>query len=136
MASLTNNPRGRVIILVTLMLITAALIGPLAYAWHGWEGVTSAAVAMGVCLASGLLAMWLAELFRHPDQAVPQVLLGMFPRMGIPLIACMLVYLQRGMLADAGFVYYIMAFYFVTLAVETVLMAGRSTNKPTETQAG
>ncbi len=123
-------------ILVGSLLAAASVAGPLAYVWMDWEGLASAAVAWAVCLVSGLLALWLAELFHHPEQAVQQVLWGMFPRMGMPLAACVLVYLRGGMLADAGFVYYIMAFYFVTLAVETVLMAGRSSDKPTETHAG
>ena len=56
------------------------------------------------CLVSGLLALGLVRLFRGPNGVVPQVLLGMLPRMGIPLAVCMLVHLQGGAMADAGFV--------------------------------
>ncbi len=46
-----------------------------------------------------------------------------------------MVYLQGGRLAEAGFVYYLLAFYFVTLVVETVLLVGDArpqvTEKPT-----
>ena len=66
---------------------------------------------------------------------MPLVLLGMFARMGIPLLVCIIVYLRGGRLAEAGFVYYLLVFYFVTLVVETVLLVGNArppvTEKPT-----
>ena len=91
------------------------------------SGPLSAAVAWVTCLVSGLLALGLVRLF-HGREAVscPRSLLGMFPRMGIPLAVCMVVYLQGGRLAEAGFVYYILVFYFVTLVVETVLLVGEA----------
>ncbi len=136
MASLVRSDWGRTAVLVGLLSATALLVGPLAFLYDQWNGLFSAGVALAVCLGSGLASLWTAHLLRAPDQVLYQVLLGMFPRMGFPLIACMIVILQRGMLAEAGFVYYIMAFYFVTLAAETVLMAIRLSPEPNETQAG
>ena len=69
-----------------------------------------------------------------------QVLLGMSPRMGIPLAAFLVVHVKGGPLAENGFVYYILTFYLVTLAVETFLLVGnspkRSPKGSTKTQAG
>lgn len=116
------------------MLGSAAVVIPVAYMARDRAGATSAAVALVTCLVSGLLALalGLVRLFRGPNNVVPQVLLGMLPRMGIPLAVCMLVHLQGGAIADAGFVYYILAFYFVTLVVETVLQVGETQRRPTE----
>ncbi len=136
MARVTETLKGRTIVLWGLLVVTGAVVIPLAYLWRGWEGLASASVAWLVNLAGGLAALWFSHMLREPAQVVAQVLAGMFLRMGIPLAACMVVYLRGGMLADAGFVYYIMAFYFVTLAVETVLLARWSPNGPTKSQTG
>ncbi len=65
-----------------------------------------------------------------------QVLLGMLPRLGIPLTVVLAFYVRGGWLADAGLVYYILVFYFVTLAVETTLLVSGSANEPPKTQVG
>ncbi len=109
---------------MVLLLLTALVVVPGGYVAYGWAGVLSASVAGATCLAGGLLAWVLVGMLNGPSNMVPRVLLGMFPRMGLPLAACMLVYLQNGRLAAAGFVYYILAFYFVILVVETVLQVG------------
>ena len=49
------------------------------------------------------------------------VLVGMMIRMGIPLAAALTVYFRGGPLADAGFLYYLVVFYPVTLTAETLL---------------
>ncbi len=133
---LSASAAGRAAILVGWFVAAGGVLAPAAYLVRGPVGLMGVGAAWAVCLVSGLLALLPAELFRHPDLAVPRVLLGMFPRMGLPLAACMLVYLRKGMLAESGFVYYIIAFYFVTLAVETVLLAGHLSAKPKETHAG
>ena len=48
-------------------------------------------------------------------------LLGMMVRMGIPLAAALIVYFSGGPLADAGFLYYLVVFYPVTLTAEIFL---------------
>jgi hypothetical protein len=53
------------------------------------------------------------------------VVVGMLIRMIIPLAAVVVVYFQRGPLADAGFVYYVIVFYPVTLSVETFVTLPR-----------
>jgi hypothetical protein len=120
------------LILLGALLGSAVVVIPVAYMARERAGATSAAVALVTCLVSGLLALGLVRLFRGPNNVVPQVLLGMLPRMGIPLAVCMMVHLRGGAIADAGFVYYILAFYFVTLVVETVLQVGEAQVRPTE----
>jgi hypothetical protein len=45
----------------------------------------------------------------------------MLLRMVVPLSFCLVIATGRGPLAEAGCVYYILIFYLVTLAVDTVL---------------
>ena len=53
------------------------------------------------------------------------VLVGMMIRMGIPLAAALAVYFRGGPLADAGFLYYLVVFYPVTLTVGDVSLLAR-----------
>lgn len=115
---------GQSMLVCSSLLLAALVVVPCGYLARGWAGVLSASVAGATCLVGGLLAWMLVGLLNGPSNMVPRVLLGMFPRMGLPLAACMVVYLQNGALAAAGFVYYILAFYFVILVVETILQVG------------
>ncbi len=114
------------------LLLSAAVVVPCGYAAQARWGAISASLAWATCLLGGLLALWLVHLFRGPQNVVPQVLLGMFARMGIPLLICMAVYVQGGPMAQAGFVYYLLAFYFVTLISETILLARAEQPQVTE----
>jgi hypothetical protein len=45
--------------------------------------------------------------------------------MGVPLAAALIAVFAGGPLADAGFLYYLVVFYPITLAVETLLALPR-----------
>ncbi len=132
MRSKVRSQTGQALALLGFLLVAAAIVIPVAYVVRQQAGAASAAVAWMTCFVSGLVALGLVRLFNGPNSVVPQVLLGMFPRMGIPLAVCMVAYLKGGALVDAGFVYYILVFYFVTLVVETVLLVGVAQERPTE----
>jgi hypothetical protein len=53
------------------------------------------------------------------------VLFGMGARMFFPLLACVVVQLNDGALAAAGFVYFVMLFYLVALVADTWLLLAR-----------
>lgn len=91
------------------------------YAWHGPPGIYAAGTAAGVCWAGALVALVLTAALRGPKRAVSGVLLGMLFRMGVPLVAGILLDRQGGPLAKAGVFGMIVGFYFVTLLVETLL---------------
>ncbi|MHB8970253.1 MAG: hypothetical protein ACYC3X_10650 [Pirellulaceae bacterium] len=129
---MAHNQTAQTLILLGALLGSAVAVLPVAYVARDRIGAASALVALVTCLVSGLLALGLARLCRGPNGVVSQVLLGMLPRMGIPLAVCMMVHLQGGAIANAGFVYYILAFYFVTLVVETVLQVGEAQLRSTE----
>jgi hypothetical protein len=107
-----------------------------AYAWAGWlhsggMGVWAAAVALLVCSASALLALILAGILQGSQHAVNAMLMGMALRMGVPLAAGLLLHSQGGPLAKAGVFGMILAYYLLTLVVETVLslrLVPRQTN--------
>jgi hypothetical protein len=45
--------------------------------------------------------------------------------MGVPLVVCMIVGLDRGVLYSAGLVYYVLVMYLVLLGISTFVMANR-----------
>jgi hypothetical protein len=116
--------------------IAATVVFPIAMVSSGVAGMAAAAVAMAICLGSGLLVFWLARYLNSPEAVMYQVLLGMMSRMGISLAACMVIYVRGGWLADAGLVYFLLVFYFVTLAAETALLVNGSGKEPPKAQAG
>jgi hypothetical protein len=46
--------------------------------------------------------------------------------MGVPLAACMIVHLRGGLLAEAGFALYVLAFYFGSMLAGLALSLPRS----------
>jgi hypothetical protein len=65
--------------------------------------------------------MTVSLLFSRPERALALTAISMALRMGLPLVAVMVVMLQGGPLARAGFVFYVLAYYGVALVVETWL---------------
>lgn len=116
---------GRTSVLVGVLGTVGSVLVSGAAVVHGWAGAVTAATAWCICLTGGVLSLRLCECRRDPEHVMQQVMWGLLLRMGLPLLACVGAYLHGGMLAQAGFVYYIMAFYFVTLAVETFLLVAR-----------
>lgn len=98
-----------------------AVIAPLGWLRFGPWALAAAAVAAAVCLAGGVPALLFSRLFRGKEVLVFGVLLAMGFRMAAPLAGVILLHLSGGPLAKAGFAYYLLAFYLVTLTVETAL---------------
>ncbi len=46
---------------------------------------------------------------------------SMLPRMGVPLAGALMLQMSPGPLAEAGVMYYLLVFYPITLAIETLL---------------
>jgi hypothetical protein len=130
-----KSPACGALLLVGSVGVSAVLVVPWAYAAEQMWGVWSAIVACGTCCGGGLVALGLARLYAGPANLLSRVLTSMLARTGVPLLVCGIVYFQGGRLAEAGFVYYLLAFYFVVLVVETVLLVGdvpsQVTEKPT-----
>ena len=83
--------------------------------------VALVALAGVVCWAGSGGALLVSGLFRHSSQAVSAMLLGMFFRMGLPLMVIFLLLSSGGPLLDAGVVGMIVVYYLISLVVETIL---------------
>jgi hypothetical protein len=91
----------------------------------GSAGLTACLIAALVCIAGAVAGDSIGRLFKDPKQAGIYSLLGMLPRMAIPLAFCMVVVYSRGALFEAGMVHYTLVIYLVLLAVSTVTMTRR-----------
>jgi hypothetical protein len=106
--------------LFTLVMTTGYLaVGSVASLLHAPDPWTTAAVAAAICWAPGLLALAISALFPGPEMALFNMLVGMFVRMFVPLGVCLMIYARRGVLVDAGLVFYVLIFYMISLAIET-----------------
>ena len=119
-------------LLAATLVVALCVTVPLAITLGGTFGALAAlAAALIVCVAS-ILGLVLGELFRGPNEALMKLVFGMTVRMSLPLGACMVVCLNGGPLAAAGFVYYVLGFYLVALPIDTLLsvaaVAPKSTN--------
>jgi len=112
---------ARGLLLASVALGLLALVSPIAYYRGHQAGLVAAAVAAAVCLAGATGALAVSHLLSGPKHVWYGLLLGMMVRMGAPLgigVACLL---DGGALAENGMVVYLLVFYPVTLALETIL---------------
>ncbi len=112
---------ARAAVLVSAVALTYAVVAPVGWNISGSVGLRTSGVAAGVCLLGAALALVVSYRLRDPASALYGMLFGMLLRMGIPLAFAAGVYLEDGVLAENGVLYYLVAFYPVTLGVETVL---------------
>jgi hypothetical protein len=91
----------------------------------GTQGVLVSACAASLCLAGTLAALIAGDLLAAEKWVLVNMGVGMALRLGLPLGACVAVYVAGGRLADGGFAYNLLIYYPVLLAAETVLTVGR-----------
>jgi hypothetical protein len=134
--SATNGSNGArasflrsVLLLGGCVLLVAMLIAPFAAGKTGSAGLAGLAVAAAICLVAGVVAESLAFVLGDRVMPLAVMLLGMAVRMLPPLGVCVALAAQgvsgREHLA---FIFYLLAFYLVTLAFETWLTVGRIAN--------
>ncbi len=111
---------GRITFLLITNLILMFALLPIGLRADGSDGVFVVILAFGICLIANLPSLFLANHFRSPQSAIFQWALSWGFRMGLPLAVCVVVTYQQNWLFDAGLVYYLMAFYFVMMIMETV----------------
>lgn len=124
--SLRRLPRTsllfRMVLLTAVVLMAGAVILPLGWAISGTRaGLFAGAAAGAVCLLAAWTVLGLSEPLRRPKYVLTLLIVAMPIRMGIPLAAAVAVHFSGGPLANAGFLYYLVVFYPVTLTVETFL---------------
>jgi hypothetical protein len=113
---------GARITLATAAISLAFLMAAgLAYELRGTEGVAAAGVAAMICWLGAIAAVPVSSLFRGPAAVTYGVGLAMFARMALPLAVGVTLHALVPRLAEAGMIYYLLAFYFLALALDTTL---------------
>ena len=112
---------GRALLLWMTGLALAAAICPVGGFLDGLPGAAAALGAAGVCLAGSTTALVSTHVLREAGLPLEAVLLGMGIRMGVPLAVALVCCFRAGPLANAGFLYYLLIFYPLTLLIETAL---------------
>ena len=123
------QPLGRCTLLALVLIAALAVAVPFGIALRGTAGMWAAVAADATVLISSMIALLAAEFFHRPSDALWGMLFGMGIRMSLPLAACMFVYLSVSSLAAAGFVFFVLGFYFVALPVDTLLAISRLENQ-------
>lgn len=134
------GPAGRVTLSRQVVWFVATCLGlsaialPLGWWSRGADGLGAACAAVGVCGLAGLAALVAGGLwFSRPDQVWQQLGLGLGLRMTVPLAVGLAVLKGVPRLERAGFAYYLLAAYLVTLGVDTWLtVAARRDLEPGE----
>jgi hypothetical protein len=111
--------RGAVLAVATMLALLA--IGPVADHYGGLVGLTAATIAALLCATGAGLALVVVDRFRRPQEMLTALLAGTLIRMGVPLAAALAAQLSGALSPQAGLLYYLFAFYPVTLAVGTIL---------------
>lgn len=108
-------------LLIAAVLFSYFLVAPVAWLISGRVGLLAAAVAAGLCVVAALVALLVNFFFHGPALALHSMVAGMMLRMGIPLAVGMVLHQKVELLATHGMLYYMVVFYFISLATEVVL---------------
>ena len=120
--------------------VLLAWVAALAIGWQvlGPSALPTASLAAGVCWLGASIALVLASLCTGPQAVLAGLGLGMIFRMGIPLGIALWLQTSNAQWRDAGFIWYVLAFYGVTLVLETWMLLPdpqASTSQPATSQA-
>jgi len=125
MNRLVRLPRRRLpagaAFLVGATLLVFGGVAPVAHSVGGGAGLVAAGTAAVVCLSGALLALVASGVFCDPGRVLSGFLVGTTLRTGVPLCAALVVQVAVPVLADAHVLVYFLAFYPVTLFVETLV---------------
>jgi hypothetical protein len=114
------------LLLAGCVLAVALPLTPIALTKSGSGGLPGLALAAAVCLFAGLLAEALVFLLPRGISPLLTMLLGMAIRMLPPLGICLVLAAQGASgQQHLAFLCYLLAFYVVTLALETWLTVKR-----------
>ena len=128
--------RSALMLLACISVVALALI-PVALSNTGSGGLAGLAVAAAICLAAGLAAEGFSTLLASIGQTLVAPMVGMGIRMVPPLFLC----LALGVSGQSGrehlpFIFYLLAFYFTTLVMESWLAVKRVADSRTSARQG
>ncbi len=110
------------IVVLVVMLFGSAVLLTVAAIWRGRLGAQWALVALAICGVAGLPSIVSGRFIRGPQAALWAMLVGMGFRMTAALAGCLLVnaFWHDGI--EAGFAWYLVAAYLITLVAETLFI--------------
>jgi hypothetical protein len=112
--------RSALILAGSILAIAAPLcLLSIATEQTGLGGPPGVAIAAAVCLLAGWASDGAAAFVHRAVSPLAALLAGMSLRLVPPLVVCMLLALRGGGRDHLAFVVYLLAFYFVTLALDT-----------------
>jgi hypothetical protein len=115
--------RHRGVIALCIFVIGVGSLLGWASAWRGATGVRWALLAVLICAISGIVS-WFACKFAHgPQAALWTMLIGMGIRMTAALAACLVVNAIWRDGIHAGFGWYLVVAYLITLALDILFIA-------------
>jgi hypothetical protein len=116
------------IMLSACILAAALLVMPFALQKPGSSGPLGVAIAAAICLLSGLISEAIASALSSTPLGA--TLIGMMVRMVLPLGICVAI-LASGQTGrqHLAFICYLLAFYMVTLVLETCLAVKRASSQ-------
>jgi hypothetical protein len=112
---------ARSLLLVIFEIMLLAVITLFLWMYGLANSISAAGVACGLCTLGSLSAIWIHHVFRDPKSALIALLVSMAVNMGVPLGLGCAIHLHGGPLSEAGFIYYLLFFYLLTLAMKTIL---------------
>ena len=121
---------ARVAVLAAVMAAAYGCVVIVAANTKGSTGIAAASWSAGVCLASAAVALTMNQLLGRAANGLAGILLPMAVRTGLPLLLALFVRMRGQGLVEAGFIYYLVGFYLLALAVETVLSLPRAARPP------
>lgn len=114
---------GRSFVLLLILGVCQLLLGSLAFSLAGRSGLWASLVAFLTSVVGGWMALlvvdFLGWLLRDEAAAFAPAVFGMLVRGGVSLSVCAIAYGFRFSVSQQGLAFYVLAFYMVTLAVET-----------------
>ncbi len=115
------------IMLSACVLAAALLVMPFALRKTGSSGPLGLAIAAAICLLSGLISEAIASTLGSTPLGA--TLVSMMARMILPLGVCVAI-LAAGQTGrqHLAFIFYLLAFYMVTLVLETCLAVKRASS--------
>jgi hypothetical protein len=112
------------------VLLAWLIVAPLTTHLSGHSTWEVGALAAGICWAGATVSLVLLHLLRLRGSPMTGALLGMLVRMTIPLAIGAVATTQGGSLAGAGLFGQLVAFYLITLAIETCLSVALMKSSP------
>lgn len=107
-------------LLAVVMVGLFLLVAVVAYWQRGWVGVMQAAIGCLACWGASAAALAVSALLTQPGTAYQAMLIAMFVRTGVPLVAALAFHLHGG-LDNRPAIYYLVVFYCAALGTEIPL---------------